>query len=146
MFGIIEDIISCPQCGMPATKKNYHVTGEESVACNYCGYTQDKTLTGTVMSKGYGCIHYSMKDGKGNDTEQIVRLKKKVSLSDKHKIEQDLRENYDADKSSFFVFDDKLECIVGTKSMTLEEIYEQQRLEVECMIRQRFATELEDLF
>lgn len=147
MFGIIEDIVACPQCGMPATKNSYHITGEESVVCNYCGYTHDKTLTGSSESMGYGCIRYVGKDENGNDTDNIIRLRKSVSLLERHEILMDLSKHYDVDKCSFYVWDvrnRKLDCIIGTKPMTLEEYCEQQRREAEYMARQRFITEPED--
>lgn len=148
MFGVIDDIVNCPQCGMPATKHNYHVTGEESVACDYCGYTHDKTLTGKSSSKGYGCIHYAGKDENGNDTDNIIRLRSRLSLLERQKIINDLRNNYGS-KSAFFIWNEnrnELECIIGTKPMTLDEWYEKQKLEAEWIARQHYVTEPEDLF
>lgn len=129
MLGIIKDIIECPQCGMPAIKSDYHVTNEELVACDYCGYNHAKTLKGTKSYRGYGCIHY-VKD----DVETIVRLKEPLSLIGRDKIFSEISEKYDIKKSSFFVWDEetqKLDCIIGKKPLTLEEEYERQRIEAE---------------
>ena len=54
MSGVITDMIDCPQCGLPAIKRDYYVIGEEKVVCDYCGYSHLKTLEGSSEHKGFG--------------------------------------------------------------------------------------------
>lgn len=130
MFGVIPEMVSCPQCGMPAVLKNYHVSHEEEVLCDYCGYTHIRTLSGKKIQKGYGCIHRAKKDG---DEVTTVRIKAPLSLLGKNNIVKDIYANYDADRSAFYVWNDSngIEAIIGAKPMTLEQYYEQQRQEAE---------------
>lgn len=139
MFGVIPDMTACPQCGMPAVLNDYHVSGEEEVACSYCGYQHQKTLSGKKIQKGYGCIHYVRKsEQEGDDAETIVRLKTPLSLLGRHNIILDIQQNYDMEKSAFYVWDEnknELEAIVGAKPMTLEKWLEEQHREEEYRIR-----------
>lgn len=147
MFGVIAEMVSCPICGMPAVHNNYHVTGEESVTCDYCGYTHEKTFSGKKTSKGYGCIHY-VAEKDGNDIETVVRLKSPMSLIGRHEVVMDIQNHYSTEKSSFFIWDDEkkeLECIIGSKPMTLEEYYEQQNMEAEYWSRMKYATHPDDM-
>ena len=58
MSGVITDMIDCPQCGLPAIKRDYYVIGEEKVVCDYCGYSHFKPLEGSSEHHGSGTIHY----------------------------------------------------------------------------------------
>lgn len=135
MSSIITDIIDCPQCGLPVQKDDYYVVGEERVICNWSGYNHLKTIEGTESSKGYGSIHYVPKIENGsNQLENIVRLKTPTDIIHRHKVIMDIQENYDVNKSSFFVWDEEqkiLECLIGDKPKTLEEVYQKQKEEAD---------------
>lgn len=135
MSSIITDMIDCPQCGLPAQKDEYYVVGEERVVCNWCGYSHLKTVKGMETSKGYGSIHYVPKNDNGsNQSEQIVRLKIASDIVLRHKTVMDIQSNYDTDKSSFYVWNEdegKLECLVGKRPKTIEEVYQEQREEAD---------------
>lgn len=142
MFGIIKDVIDCPQCGMPAIRDNYHVTNEEAVACNYCGYNHVRDLKGKKAHKGYGCIHYVSKD----DTETIVRLKEPLSLIGRNEVFSKIQSEYDPDKSEFFVWDnDELCCIVGKIPLTLDQQYELAKAEAQYHAMIMRGVEPEDI-
>lgn len=133
MSGVITDVIDCPQCGLPAFKNNYYVVGEEKVICDYCGYSHLKTLEGSSEQKGYGTIHY--KKG-SNDTqeEKIIRLRKPLDIIQRNNIFMDIQHNWDINQSSMFFWDENtksLECTLGEKPKTLDEIYEEQRQEAD---------------
>lgn len=117
MSGIITDIIECPQCKLSAQKDDYYVVGEEKVVCNWCGYTHLKTIEEDEYSRGFGTIHYVPKNKNGsNQTERIVRIKEPLDILDRHKIVIDIQDNYDIDKSSFYVWNEnteQLECLIG---------------------------------
>ena len=133
MSGVITDVIDCPQCGLPAFKNNYYVVGEEKVICDYCGYSHLKTLEGSSEQKGYGTIHYKKAS---NDTqeEKIIRLRKPLDIIQRNNIFMDIQHNWDINQSSMFFWDENtksLECTVGKKPKTLDEIYEEQRQEAD---------------
>ena len=133
MSGVITDIIDCPQCGLPAIKSDYYVIGEEKIVCDYCGYSHLKTLEGSSEQKGYGTIHY--KKG-SNDTreEKIVHLKHPLTIVQRNNIFMDIQHNWDVEQSSMFFWNDdtkSLECTLGKKPMTLDEIYEEQSKEAD---------------
>lgn len=135
---IITDMIDCPQCKLPAQKDEYYVVGEERVVCNWCGYTHLKTIEGTECSKGFGSIHYVPKNS--SNQENIVRFKTPTDILYRHKVIMDIQENYDTDKSSLFVWNEKenvLECLLGNTPKTIDQIYEEQREEAEyyCQIK-----------
>lgn len=134
MSSIITDMIDCPQCGLPSQKDEYYVVGEERVTCNWCGYTHVKSIKGTESSKGYGSIHYVPKENGSNESENIVKLKLPLSIVHRHQIVVDIKENFDTEKSSFFVWNDeekRLECLVGNKPSTIEEMLQQQKEEAD---------------
>lgn len=144
MTSIVTDIIDCPQCGLPAQKNEYYVIGEEQVVCNWCGYSHIKTIEGTEFSKGYGSIHYIPKEEKGsNQSENIVRFKSPIDIVRRHKIIMDIQKNYDSDKSSLFVWNEQqevLECLIGNKPKTLDEIYQEQREKAEYYRQIEFSS------
>ena len=148
MSSIITDFLDCPQCGLPAQKDDFYVTGEERVVCNWCGYNHLKTTSGTTSSKGCGSIHYVPKGESANgsnQSERIVRLKTPLSIVDRHKVIMDIQENYDIDTSSFYVWDDtnrELECLIGNKPKTMEEEYQEQRQEAEYYRQSAFGKAL----
>ena len=133
MSSVITDMIDCPQCGLPAVKSEFYVTGEEEVACDWCGYSHTKTLTGTASSKGYGTVHYVRKDedaNGSNEVRQIVRLKMPTSIIDRHKTIMEIQEKYDTEKSGFYVWSEEtssLECLLGKKPKTIDEVYEEEK-------------------
>lgn len=134
MSSVITDIINCPQCGLPSQKDEYYVIGEERVVCNWCGYSHLKTIEGSSYSKGYGTIHFIPKGENGSNSEKIIRLKSKPDIIHRHKTIMDIQENYDMDKSSFYVWNDeiaKLECLLGCEPKTLEERLEEEREEAD---------------
>lgn len=144
MSSVITDIIDCPQCGLPAQEDKYYVIGEEKVVCNWCGYNHLKTISGTESRKGYGSIHYVPKNENGsNQSEKIIRLKSPSDIIHRHKVIMDIQENYDNDKSSFFVWNEEthcLECLVGNKPKTLEEVYQEQKDEADYYRQLEFAS------
>lgn len=147
MSSIITDMIDCPQCGLPAQKDDYYVIGEERVICNWCGYSHLKTISGTESSKGYGSIHYVPKNTENgsNQSEQIVRLKTPSDILHRHKTVMDIQDNYDIDKSSFYVWDEEkqsLECLIGNKPKTIEEVYQEQKDEAEYYRQIEFSSSL----
>lgn len=137
MPSVITDIIDCPQCGLPSQKDDYYVIGEEKVVCNWCGYNHLKTIQGTESNKGYGSIHYVPKNEEtngSNQSENIIRLKSPSDIAHRHKVIMDIQENYDIDRSSFYVWDDErntLECLIGNKPKTIDEVYQEQREEAD---------------
>ena len=143
MSSVITDIIDCPQCGLPSQKDDYYVVGEERVVCNWCGYSHLKTTKGTESSKGYGSIHYvpKLEEMNGsNQSEHIVRLKIPSDIIHRHKVVMDIQEHYD-NKSSFYIWNEErncLECLVGMKPKTLEEVYQEQRQEAEYYRQSQF--------
>lgn len=140
VFGVIEEEQECPQCGVPIIVKKCHVTGEESVACPYCGYSHEKTTSGKESRRGFGCIHY-VKNGK----QTTVKLDKPLTLLERHNIIMDLHENYD-EASTFYVWNGKeVEVLVGHIPSNIDERYEMQRLEMEYEARMRYAREADDL-
>lgn len=146
MFGVIPEMTACPQCGMPAVRNNYHVSGEEEITCNYCGFQRQKTLSGKMAQKGYGCIHYVKKDEKNGSVETIIRLNTPLSLLGRHEIIMDIEKNYDKDNSSFYVWSEErgIEAIIGAKPMTVEQYAEEQRKEAEYHMRSMRACCSED--
>ena len=128
--GVISDVIDCPQCGLPCHKNIYYIEGEERVICNWCGYHNIKSYTGTKHSKGYGSIHYVSKNTNGsNQEEQIIPLKAPLSLSEKNDVIYKILHECDKDKSGLYIWNDtrqSLECVIGYKPITLEEHYEKQ--------------------
>ena len=133
MASVITDIIDCPQCGLPANKNDYYIVGEERVVCNWCGYSHLKTIQGTETKKGYGSIHL-IKNEESDSTECTVRLKTPSDIAYRHKVIMDIQENYDTDRSSFYVWNEErgcLECLIGNKPKTLDEVYQEQSNEAE---------------
>lgn len=133
MSSVIIDIIDCPQCGLPAHKNDYYIVGEERVICNWCGYSHLKTINGTESRKGFGTIHL-IQNKNGSNEEKIIRLKSSFNIMDRHKVIMDIQENYDTDRSSFYVWNEErgcLECLIGDKPQTLDEIYQEQSKEAE---------------
>ena len=129
MFGVITDIIDCPQCGYPAIKKDYHVTGEESVKCEWCGYSHLKTIKENHYRKGYGSVHSTPKIINGSNQKINIILFNSETM-------QDEKNNYISNDNycNVFVWNEEkniLECLKGKLPETLEEIYEQQRQEGE---------------
>lgn len=135
-MSVITETVDCPQCGLPAQKDEYYVIGEERVICNWCGYNHLKTTEGTESHKGYGSIRYITKEENGSNesSEKIIRLKSPLDIVHRHEVIMDIQENFDNDKSSFFVWseeDKKLECLIGNRPKTLEEVYQEQRQEAD---------------
>ena len=125
--GVISDVIDCPQCGLPCQKDIYYIEGEERVICNWCGYHNIKSYTGTKHSKGYGSIHY-VSNG-SNKQEQIIPLKAPLSLSEKNDVIYKILHECDKDKSGLYIWNDthqNLECAIGYRPITLDEYYENQ--------------------
>lgn len=146
MSSVITDILDCPQCGLPAHKDEYYVVGEERVTCNWCGYSHLKTVEGMSASKGYGSIHYVPKGENGSNQEHIVRLKTPSDIVHRHNIVMDIQQNYDIEKSSLLVWNEEqktLECLVGNKPKTIDEVYQEQRNEAEYY-RQSHREHLDD--
>lgn len=136
MSGVITDVIDCPQCGLPAIKSDYYVIGEEKIVCDYCGYSHLKTLEGSSEQKGYGTIHYKKgsNDTHGTQEEKIVHLRQPINIIQRNNIFMDIQHNWDVEQSSMFFWNDdtkSLECTLGKKPMTLDEIYEEQSKEAE---------------
>ena len=137
MSGIITEMLDCPQCGLPAQKDEFYVIGEERVTCNWCGYNHLKTIQGTESKRGYGSIHYVPKDedtNGSNQSERIVRIKAPYGIVRRHQVIMDIQEHYDTDKSSFYVWNEaeqKLECLIGNKPKTIDEVYQEQREEAD---------------
>ena len=134
--GIITDVIDCPQCGLPAQKDDYYVTGEEKVVCNYCGYSHLKTLNASEFSKGFGSIHFAPKSKNGsNSSLRIIKLKYPViNTTQRHNIIMNIQNNFDIHKSSFYVWDEdenKLECLLGKIPKTIEEEYDERKKEID---------------
>lgn len=146
MSSVITDIIDCPQCGLPCQKDEYHIIGEEKVVCNWCGYSHLKTIKGTKWNKGYGSVHYVSKNSDGsNQTEQIIRFTTPTDIIHRHKIIMDIQENYDIDKSSFYVWNEEsrsVECLIGDMPKTLEEEYQEQRNKAEYYRQIGFGSNL----
>lgn len=144
MSSIITDIIDCPQCGLPAQKDDYYVIGEEQVICNWCGYNHLKTIEGDEFKKGYGTIHYFPKEENGsNQSEDIVKLNTSIEIITRHNVIMDIQENYDSDKSSFYVWNEeekRLECLVGKMPKTLEEVYQEERAKADYYRRMEFGS------
>lgn len=133
MSSVITDMLDCPQCGLPAQKDDYYVTGEERVVCNWCGYTHIKSIEGTESSKGYGTIHYVPKNEKtngSNQTEKLVRLKIPMDIIQRHKVIMDIQENYDTENSNVYVWNEEnnsLDCLLGKRPKTIDEVYQEQK-------------------
>lgn len=146
MSSVITEMLDCPQCGLPAHKDNYYVIGEERVVCNWCGYSHLKTIKGTESSKGYGSIHYVPKESNGsNQSEHTVRLKVPSDIIHRHKVIMDIEEHYDNDKSSFYIWDEErgcLECLIGSKPKTIEEVYQEQKQEADYYRQSHFCTNI----
>ena len=127
MNGVITDIVDCPQCGLPAQVDEYYVVEEERLICEWCGYTHTKTHEGIEANKGYGSIHYVSKEG----VETAVSLKLPLSLIERNQVIILIQAQFDEAKSSLYVWDDeanKIECLVGKKTKTLSEHYEEEAL------------------
>lgn len=150
MSSIITDMIDCPQCGLPAQKDSYYVVGEERVVCNWCGYSHLKTTEGTESSKGYGSIHYVPKESNGsNQSEKIVRLKTPSDIIHRHKVIMDIDKNYDNDKSSFYIWDEErksLDCLIGSKPKTIDEVYQEQKKEADYYRQMQFSKNIDNDF
>lgn len=135
MSGIITDMIDCPQCGLPAQQDEYYVIGEERVVCNWCGYNHLKTIEGTSIHKGYGSVHYVPKEENGSN--QIVKFDTPVDIIDRHNLVMNIH-----DKSNVFVWNEeakRLECLIGEMPKTLEEEYQEQRIEAEYYRQVQFG-------
>lgn len=151
-MSIISDFIDCPQCGLPSQKDNYHVTGEEMVVCNWCGYSHTKTVEmGTKIKHGYGSIHYVPKSENENGSNEItiVRLDKPLSLLERHQIIMDIEANYDKLKSGLFIWDETkycLECLIGSRPKTIDEEYQERLAEIryEQMIKDMSSQIMKD--
>lgn len=147
MSSVITDMIDCPQCGLPSQKDEYYVVGEERVTCNWCGYTHVKSIVGTESSKGYGSIHYVPKENGSNESENIVRLKLPLDIIHRHKVVLEIKENFDINKSGFYVWNDEekcLECLIGNKPRTIDETYQQQKEEADYYRQSAFSKILSD--
>lgn len=122
--GVIQDVVNCPQCGLPCSKETYYVEGEEALNCNWCGYHQLKTAQGTSSSKGYGSIHYV---SKGSNEDNITVLKTPLSLTQKNEAVHKIIYECDRDKSGLYIWNDKehrLERAIGYKPLTMDEHYD----------------------
>jgi len=144
-FGVIPEVIDCPQCRFPAHKDDYHVVGEERVVCNWCGYTHTKSASGTESSRGYGSIHYTPKNEStngSNQTENIVRLKNPLDLVGRHKTIMEIEKDFDINNSSFYVWNEEtqsLECLIGKLPRTIDEEYEERKQEIQYEIEMRYT-------
>lgn len=145
MTSVISEIIDCPQCGLPAHKDNYHIIGEEKVSCNWCGYDYLKTISGTESTKGYGSIHYTPNGS--NKPKEIVRLKSPSNIIYRHQVIMNIQENYDIDKSGFYIWDDennKLECLIGEKPKTIGETYQEEKDKADYYRQINFASDYQN--
>lgn len=130
LSGVINDVTECPQCSLPCSLTNYYVTREETVTCNWCGYSHTKTINGKETKGGYGSIHYVSKNNA--EEERIVRIKKPMSLVECNSVIMDINNNYNKEKSSFYIWRGTyLECLLGTQPTSIEERYQEQLIEQE---------------
>lgn len=142
MSSVITDMIDCPQCGLPAQKDDFYVVGEEQVVCNWCGYSHTKTAEGTASSKGHGSVHYVKSENGSNQTEQIVRLKLPMSIIERHKTIMEIQKDYDITKSNFYIWNEEennLECLLGKKPRTIDEVYQEEKEKAEYYQQVSFA-------
>jgi hypothetical protein len=143
MSSIITDRINCPQCGLPAQKDEYFVVDEEQVICHWCGYTHIRNAHGIHAGQGYGSAHYATKNENGSNLiTQIMHFKAPLTLAQRQEIIMHIKEHCDTEHSAMYVWDEiegKLECLLGTKPLTLEEEYRQQSEALEYYRQLTFA-------
>ena len=127
-FGEIIEEIDCPQCGYLAHLQRFHVTGEERLTCDFCGYGHLKLLDSEEENKGYGAIHYAYKSG----INKYICLRYPLSSTEIENVKNQIDKECDRWKSSFYIYDDKegVQTIIGPRPMTVcqkyDELAEQQ--------------------
>lgn len=128
MSGFNFERMDCPQCGCPSFFTRDLATDETHIKCEYCGYKEDFNEDGShIVEKGYGSAHFIRMDGVGDTlrkNEEIILFKEPPSMDFLSDLFKTIREKYNEETSSVFVWNDKenrLEARQGSLPRTIEE-------------------------